>query len=428
MKNLQKKLETPLNYRKVKNMQVNSYVIQRNFYYDFNSESYSTLFPNIHPYPATMLPQIGIGLLQEFNIKKGKLLDPYVGSGSSIVSALSVGIKNIDGFDLNPLAILISKVRTTIISTQDLNHLSKRYEEYLSNNLKENINIPNITNINFWFSPIIINELANIKYYIDLETNIDIKNFLLLVFSETVREVSYTRNSEFKLYKMAQDKINVFKPDARQTFISKLKRNIKIFIDFYLPILKNNHSVCLKNTAFVKSQKKYNAVLTSPPYGDSRTTVAYGQFSTLSNEWLGVESARKLDSNLMGGHRIKDISNIDHCLKDTITKIWNVDPKRATEVASFYTDLGSSIKEVSSAILKNGYAIYIVGNRTVKDTFLNTDQFVAEQFCRNGFKHIITYTRNISGKSMPLKNSPTNKAGKSSNTMTNEYIVILQKI
>lgn len=47
-----------------------SYKIQRNFYYDFNAESYSSLYPNMHPYPATMLPQIGVGILQELNIKK----------------------------------------------------------------------------------------------------------------------------------------------------------------------------------------------------------------------------------------------------------------------------------------------------------------------------------------------------------------------
>ena len=39
------------------------------------------------------------------------------------------------------------------------------------------------------------------------------------------------------------------------------------------------------------------------PYGDSRTTVAYGQFSTLSNEWIGFPNSRKIDSQLMGGKK-----------------------------------------------------------------------------------------------------------------------------
>ena len=404
-----------------------SYKIQRNFYYDFNAESYSSLYPNMHPYPATMLPQIGVGILQELNIKKGKLLDPYVGSGSSVIAALSVGINNVDGFDLNPLAILISKVRSTNISVEELDPLSNKYENYLHAQPKKNLHIPNITNIDYWFSIKVIKDLANIKQYIDSENNINIKDFLLLVFSETVREVSYTRNSEFKLYRIPKEKISTFNPDTNQIFLSKLKRNIEIYKKHYIQILQNKYSVSLKNEAFRNSKKKYNTILTSPPYGDSRTTVAYGQFSTLSNEWLGIESARKIDSILMGGHKIKEISIIDHCLKDSIEKIWNLDKKRALDVASFYNDLATSIKEVSNATQKNGYAIYIVGNRSVKNTILNTDQFVAEQFCKNSFRHIITYERNISNKSMPLKNSPTNKSGNLSKTMTQEYIVVLQK-
>ena len=42
-------------------------------------------------------------------------------------------------------------------------------------------------------------------------------------------------------------------------------------------------------------------VITSPPYGDSKTTVAYGQFSRWTNEWFQFENAQKIDSLLMGG-------------------------------------------------------------------------------------------------------------------------------
>ena len=42
---------------------------------------------------------------------------------------------------------------------------------------------------------------------------------------------------------------------------------------------------------------RYDVILTSPPYGDSRTTVAYGQFSLFANAWLLEQSqARAIDS------------------------------------------------------------------------------------------------------------------------------------
>ncbi|MDR0784885.1 MAG: hypothetical protein LBE74_03255, partial [Treponema sp.] len=55
------------------------------------------------------------------------------------------------------------------------------------------------------------------------------------------------------------------------------------------------------------------------------------------------------------------------------------------------------------------------------------DQFIAEKFEANGFGHLVTYKRLLSKKAMPSRNSPTNVAGKTVNTMLYEYIVICEK-
>ena len=60
------------------------------------------------------------------------------------------------------------------------------------------------------------------------------------------------------------------------------------------------------NTCALKNDIHFDCILTSPPYGDSKTTCAYGQFSTFTNEWLGMKEARKLDSFLMGGKSQKN--------------------------------------------------------------------------------------------------------------------------
>ncbi|MFM7577330.1 MAG: hypothetical protein ACKO5Q_10390, partial [Microcystaceae cyanobacterium] len=96
------------------------YPVIRNPQYDFAGQGYAESYPNLHKYPATMLPQIGINLLREFNIQKGCLLDPYCGSGSSFASGLDCGITEMYGFDLNPLAVLITKVKFTRIFIEEL--------------------------------------------------------------------------------------------------------------------------------------------------------------------------------------------------------------------------------------------------------------------------------------------------------------------
>ena len=401
------------------------YLIEANKSYDFSKENYSSLFPNLHRYPATMLPQIGIQLFKELGIKKGALLDPYCGTGSSFLAGIMSGLTEFHGFDINPLAVLIAKARYTKIEKRRFlqykeNVIASMYEGF------EHLDNPNVTNISFWFSRRAIKDLNTIKHSISSEVeNSKYQNIFWTAFSETVRSVSYTRNGEFKLYRIEKNKIKSFKPDVFEEYLNTLNKLEKIYMDNYYPILKGQ-KFFIQNKEFSKGNKEYDVVLTSPPYGDSRTTVAYGQYSTLSNEWMDIKGARKIDSNLMGGYSSEQLYE-GGILEKSIKKISKIDRKRALQVSAFYMDLESSIKELAQSIKRKGHAIYIAGNRTVKNVKLPTDQFIAEQFERSKFKHLFTYERNISSKVMPLNNSPSNLAGKKVKTMNKEYIVVCRK-
>jgi 16S rRNA G966 N2-methylase RsmD len=392
------------------------YQVVRNKKYDFIGQSYASVYPNLHKYPATMLPQIGIGILKELDIKNGKLLDPYCGSGSSFASGLECGLTEMHGFDINPLAVLISKARFTKVSVNKLTETKIELRNNIYDLLKDEKNIytlkrPQITNIDFWFSKEVIDNLTVIKHFIEQIQDENIRRFFLIPFSETVRECSYTRNNEFKLFRMKSEDLLHFNPDVIGVYLNKLSDAIFLYSNFYFPKLDEKVNVNVQYSTFQPKDDYFDVVLTSPPYGDSRTTVAYGQFSTLSNEWLGVDYARKIDGMLMGG--VKPKQNIqDGIIADYISEINKVDNKRALEVSAFYFDLDSSIQRVAKSVRNGGKAIYVVGNRTVKNVQLPTDQFIAEKFEQNGFKHLVTYERALSNKSMPSKNSPTNKAGK----------------
>ena len=407
------------------------YSVIRNSNYDFADQGYGAVYPNIHKYPATMPPQIGIALLKELNITQGKLLDPYCGSGSSFASALECGLTEMYGFDINPLAVLISRVKFTKIDLEALQitkqQLREKIDEYLKKeNFLEKFPLPKITNINFWFSQEVINKLNLLRYFINQIADKNLYNFFLIPFSETVRECSYTRNNEFKLYKMKAADILKFNPDVLGVYFKRLNDVINIYETIYLPKLTENTQINVNYSQFNYAEDSFDLVLTSPPYGDSRTTVAYGQFSTLANEWIGIDYARKVDKMLMGGSQTKSLYN-QGLITDYIQAIAVNNEKRALEVSAFYLDLEKSIDQVAKSVKKGGKIIYVVGNRTVKNIQLPTDQFIAEKFEQNGFRHLITYERLLSNKAMPSKNSPTNESGNTVNTMLYEYIVISEK-
>lgn len=407
------------------------YKVVRESKYDFIGQNYASSYPNLHKYPATMIPHLGIEIFKDLEIKKnGILLDPYCGSGSSFIVGLNRGIKLLHGYDINPLAVLISKAKfnkldINLVKQEQRILREKLYEVLKNENYIGSFVNPKITNIDYWFSPVILANLSLIKSLIEEIEDNGIKQLFFVPFSESIRECSYTRNNEFKLYRIKEDDIQYFNPDVFGVFFAKLSTVINNYEEHYLPLISDS-KVIIKNDAFISEPNFYNVVLTSPPYGDSKTTVAYGQFSCLSNEWLGINYARQVDNMLMGGKK-STIPYQNSIISDEIKKICEIDFKRGLEVSSFYFDLEKSIKNVSESIKKDGMAIYIVGNRRVKDNQLLTDQFVAEQFENNGFKHVITYERALSSKAMPLRNSPTNKSGITKGTMTQEFIVVCRK-
>jgi site-specific DNA-methyltransferase (cytosine-N4-specific) len=408
---------------------------------DFKNSNTTYSTHGFHTYPAKMIPQVANALIAEFGSKSKILFDPYCGSGTSLVEANLKGINAI-GTDLNPLARLIASVKTTPLELQTLDLHLKDFYDYLFKfrfgfqSEKDSIIVPQFQKIDFWFSRSVKLDLSIISNYIDKIENSEIKNFFHLALSQTIRECSWTRKNEFKLYKMSSDYIKNFKPDAISTFEKILGRNRTGLEHFILNKMKRiNSKVFDFNTSEgipqkIIGEKNIDLVVTSPPYGDSATTVAYGQFSALANQWLGfLENGRSLDALLMGGKKVQEkIKFESKALNLTINKVLNKDEKRAFEVIAFYKDYETSIRNVSQTIKDNGYACYVVSNRNVKAVTLPTDVITRDFFESNGFKHIATYKRRISNKRMPRRNSAVGKVGKKTTLMNTEHIVIMQKI
>lgn len=388
-----------------------------------------------HAYPAMMIPQIARKLLKEYGTEGGWLLDPYCGTGTSLVEASLFGMHSV-GCDINPLVRLIATAKSTPVCLSILDETLSRLNDHLfqiefRKGEVPDAPVPNILNLAYWFSEEVIKSLAYLRSWVKDIADEAVRNFILVAFSETVREVSYTRNGEFKLYRMSANKLKNFNPDVFGIFSKKLSRNRHGLAAFLEKRESVEASVSGANTVqgelpMPRPLGGYDLVITSPPYGDSHTTVAYGQFSRLSAEWIGLPNARKVDKLAMGGHHSKE-TLMNSPVSSAIEKIRSVDEKRACEVSAFYVDLERSISSIAQVLSPRATICYVVGNRRVKNVMLPTDEFVVDAFCRYGFVHKATIVRNIPNKRMPKKNSPSNIAGKTSTTMHEENIVVCQR-
>lgn len=455
-------------------------------YWDFKNDDVREYTHGIHNYPAMMVCPISrniIRLVKEIK-EIQSVFDPFMGSGTVLVEGMLAGIDKVYGTDINPLALFLSKVKTTIIDDNalqdEIKSLHKRikdkYEQHLIqidgvndvmrytygldltakdgwgtnapqflekyniDNCLE-IEIPAFKNIGYWFKPKVILMLSIIKTEINRIKNEDVRNFVFVAFSETIRFVSNRRNGEFKMFRMPAGKVETFEPDVIKEFSNILERNVEKMLSFVarckssdtesLVYIYKNNATSLESIP----DNSVDLVVTSPPYGDSRTTVAYGEYSRLSLQWLDLfELTEKeimgIDKSLMGGNKYRngfEYTIPSSTLRECLEKIKDIDLERAGDVYSFYLDLTKSIESIGKKTKSGGYQFWVVGNRTVKSQLLQTDKIIAEIADCYELEHIHTVDRNIINKVMPALNSPTNQTGSKSSTMTNEHIVILRK-
>lgn len=248
--------------------------------------------------------------------------------------------------------------------------------------------------------------MSYLSQLIDATTD---KDFFNIALSEVVREVSFTRNGEFKRYRMNEANIAKFNPDTFNLFERKVIRNLS-GLEQFNEKAKGNVSAHIYDFNTVNGipsnvikDGDIDMVVTSPPYGDSRTTVAYGQFSRWTNEWFGFDNAKNLDSLLMGGGKATSELFTTKSLRDVLDEIDRLEHKRYLEVISFLNDYYLSIRNVAKAVRSGGIVCYVVGDRRVKAVQIPLDYFTAEMFESFGFKHQITLVREIPNKRMPSK-------------------------
>jgi len=425
---------------------------------DWTFLAYSTrdFTHGFHLYPARMHPEIAKRLIAKYaKDPKMVVFDPFMGSGGVLVEALLHGNNSV-GIDVNPFAVLLSTVKTTTIVPA---RLQKTFEKILTQSKKDysakkrynTAPKSKSLNLEFWYKKDVTYKLKILKHHIfGLKTQKSTKDFFKVCFSLTSRKASNQRNSIYKIYRMDKQKLKKFKPDVFKMFQEICTKNIEKMDDFLdslkrkqaqaYPLLGDSRNI---SESFAKVPKgildggKVHLVITSPPYGDHKTTVAYGQFSKHPGLWLDLPKDKLLDvdSNGLGGMRRKTRKDLDSSLLDeTIKKVKKNEkmilkdskkPSRADDVFSFFYDLDLCLEQISKVLKPNqSHCCFVVGNRTVRRVKIPMDKIIVELAKKYGLKHKETIYRRIANKAMSTKNAPENIVDLSGKTMTRESIVV----
>ncbi len=409
---------------------------------DISTHDYTHGF---HLYPARMHPEIAKRLIAKYATDTKKVVfDPFMGSGGVLVEGLLHGNNSI-GIDVNPMAVLLSKVKTTPLNPASL---QAEYERIMTKakldyeNGKSYDNAPKSINLKFWYKADVLTKLTILKHHIfDSQTENKIIDFFKVCFSLSSRKASNQRNSIYKIYRIDKNDLDNFKPDAFDYFEKICQKNIQKMRQFFTELKGNNSKAFpllgdsrnipeyfAKVNQNILDEGRAHLVVTSPPYGDHQTTVAYGQFSKHPGLWLELpeEQLHEVDKVGLGGRKKKDSKEFQSpLLEQIIKKIKEKDPNRAADVHAYFYDLDTCLEKISTA-LKQGesHCCFVVANRTVRRVKIPTDEIIVELGKKHGFRHKETIYRTIANKAMSVKNAPENISNFAGDTMTKESIVI----
>lgn len=404
-----------------------------------------------HRYPAKFIPQLVEKLFDEYiNNCNALINDPFMGSGTTIVSSIAKGFKA-SGTDINKIAYLITKVKATPIEPIYLENKINKFIENISfvNSDNKNLNLfsakkeiepkipeKHIERINYWFSDNIKMKLGQILNIIYQEKDIDIRNFLLVAFSNILKNCSIWLQTSTK---PTRD----FNKNPKNPYVA-LKRHIKRMIRgnkyFYEIVPENvkkniNYYLNIKIDDAKKEPVEDNSVdliVTSSPYV---TSYEYADLHQLSTIWLDFADDLTEYKKQFIGTSYKKYENgklKSEIAKDIINKMQEKDVKMSKEIEAFFIDMQDVINE-SYRILKNGScACYVIGDTSLKNIKILNAEVFAELMINAGMKLERIIKREIPSKILPqTRDTKTGRFAKT-NEADNfaypyEYIVIGKK-
>jgi hypothetical protein len=319
-----------------------------------------------HPYASRYIPQIPHYLISVFTKKNDLVLDNFLGSGTTLVESKILG-RDAIGLDVNPLACLIARVKTTNIQKCDLEEICQfclsldKEIQSLKYNDKHNTsilvgNIPH-PNILKWFNQSSISELLLLKNRIDSIKKKKTREFLLVAFSSILRTVSDATSGFGNLMLNLQPppRIGAYQKFCRvvTSMVEGMKQYNQTSTHSNVKILNSDS----RNLNFLKDQT-IDFICTHPPY---MASVPYAEYQRLSLWWLGFDQSA-LEKKLIGGRRSR---------KDT--------PCR------FLSDMHLVLVEMKRVLAKRKYCCIVIGNPIYKGKTWHLNEILKKDSLKVGF-------------------------------------------
>jgi DNA modification methylase len=361
-----------------------------------NDQSYLT--HGIHKFPAKFFPELPRYLIRKYSKKGDIVLDPMCGSGTVVLESMlnnRIGI----GIDIDPIARLITKVKTTPIDSETLTIAVRKLTEQIQK--LENISnyhpqIPEFHYRDNWFRSFVQRELAIINDSIetllskrqnDTEWQ-DIGDFFKVVLSSIIRDVS-NADPHCTRTVLRKKVVKTISPgDTYAKFSERLVRQSQSMSELFdTSNSLDINDVRLPNGNAIETGLDGDSIdlaVTSPPYINAvdypRThqlemywlgLLGDGPLSHVKREYIGTETVYKNEYDRL---KTSGYETLDPILKE----IYSSDPRRSFIVFKFFEDMKQQLAEIYRVLKPEGMYCIAIGSNLIRGVEVRSDQILSE--------------------------------------------------
>ena len=311
--------------------------------------SYSThgIFRYFGKFPST----IAAHLIMQYTDENDMIMDPMAGSGTTVLEAL-LSNRNCRSYDVNPLSILLQKVKVTHISKEllyaTLEDIEKRY---ISLTTEQYDWTPvGIKDIDHWFLPATQDSIRGLMFLINSISDEAVRNFFLVCLAASIRPVSRATTQQGRLFL----DVETAKEDCLETFIKKAKKAIPEVAS--LPEPKVSLKIdCHDASAPFEFEQLNKLIIVHPPYFNS---YKYSSVNSLELAWMRVNHAE--------------------VRKREVREFFKVG--KAEKVSFYIDDMAATLNNVVATLDKGGVMGLMIGDTIIKGEYIKSTQQLIDRF------------------------------------------------
>ncbi|TPI28462.1 hypothetical protein FJW08_20515 [Mesorhizobium sp. B3-2-1] len=379
--------------------------------WDFVGARTAYLTHGLHPYPAKFIPQIPNALIQELSSVGETVADIFCGSGTTLLEALQLK-RNAVGVDANPLAVLISKAKTTALNLEEMTEVSRhraacaRLHEAITPDASDLFYNglpfrsagwrPDPEMCEFWFYPHVVEELAELSNMISALHGDALRTLCQVCLSAIIVSVSL-QDSDTRYVRREK----AIEPgDTVRRYVAQLD-NALVAVGELGDILESRFSCSLFEGDILSSPstEQFDLVVTSPPYPNAFSYHLYHRTRLL---WLqhDQQAFKRVE---IGSHRKYSSKGAD----------------RATE-ATFKSEFERIFVWLRARLKDRKFACFVIGNSTLDGRLIDNADLISDAGASVGFREVKRIQRTIAA----TRKAFNPKIGK----IKTENVLILQKV